>query len=480
MLFNSLSFAIFLPIVFAAYWLCPQKHRWCILLLSSYYFYMSWNIKYIVLIVFTTILSYSCAILVRKAETERKKKLLVASTVLISFGILFVFKYFNFMSKSITDILGIFALQVHPITLKLLLPVGISFYTFQTVSYLLDVYHGKIEPEYHLGIYATFITFFPQLVAGPIGRAKSLLPQFKEKHEFNYDQAVYGVKLIAWGFFKKMVIADTLAIYVDRVYNSLDTYKGFSLLLCSLFFTFQIYCDFSGYSDIAIGTAKLFGIDLMTNFKSPYFSSSLHEFWSRWHISLSTWFRDYVYIPLGGNRVSRLRNATNVIITFLVSGLWHGAKWTYVLWGLAHGLGQVAENLITKKNRSEKKSSIRLFVGVVFTFTFCSFAWIFFRANSLHDVNYMFSNMFVGIMNVGSYITLGIESLQLSKSILAIIFFVLLVLVIYEFFSRKEDALMKMTHWRPVARWGMYAVFLLILILFSEKGATTEFIYFQF
>ena len=333
MLFNSFSFMLFLPIVFIFYWILPYRFRWILLLISSYYFYMSWNPQYVVLILFTTIISYSTGILVEKINNLRYKKAILIVAAILCLGVLFFFKYFNFVSESISELVSLFAIKMNPITLSFLLPVGISFYTFQTLSYVIDVYGGKVKAEHHFGYYATFISFFPQLVAGPIERTDNLLPQIKEKHFFNYNQAAYGLKLMAWGFFKKLCIADAIAVYVDSVYTSLDNNTGFPILFAVLGFSIQIYCDFSGYSDIAIGTAKLLGINLLTNFKSPYFSSSIREFWTRWHISLSTWFRDYVYIPLGGNRCGKIRHNFNLMITFLTSGLWHGANWTFVVWG---------------------------------------------------------------------------------------------------------------------------------------------------
>lgn len=300
MLFNSQAFAIFLPIVFILYWKLQHKYRWILLLIASYYFYMSWNPKYVILILLTTFVSFLAGRLLEFETNQRKRKAILLGTLCICLGILFTFKYFNFFSESVTDFLNMLAIPLHPVTVNLLLPVGISFYIFQTLSYVIDVYNRKVPVEHHFGIFATFISFFPQLVAGPIERSQNLLPQITSKQHFDYDNAVSGLRLMAWGFFKKMAIADVVAIYVDAGYSALNSCTGLDLLCLVLFFTIQIYCDFSGYSDIAIGTAKLFGINLMTNFKSPYFSASLKEFWSRWHISLSTWFRDYVYIPLGG------------------------------------------------------------------------------------------------------------------------------------------------------------------------------------
>lgn len=330
MLFNSIAFAIFLPIVFIVYWFLPDKYRWIVLLVASYYFYMSWNPKYIILIMAVTFISYIASLLLEKERQFNQRKTILVGSSIICIGLLIFFKYTNFISQSIANICGVFSVEYSPLMLNIVLPVGISFYTFQAISYIIDVYRGNIKAERHIGKYAAFVSFFPQLVAGPIERTNHLLPQIEEKHEFNYSQATYGLKLMAWGFFKKIVIADTLSKYVSAVFDSPRQFRGFSLVLATLFFSIQIYCDFSGYSDIAVGTAKLFGIDLMTNFKSPYFSCSIKEFWSRWHISLSTWFRDYVYIPLGGNRV---RHKLNLLITFLVSGLWHGANWTFVIWG---------------------------------------------------------------------------------------------------------------------------------------------------
>lgn len=275
MLFNSFAFAIFLPVVFALYWCLPHKYRWVLILIASYYFYMSWNAKYVVLILFTTCISYGAARLLEKQTSQKRKKFIVAATAVLCLGVLFFFKYFNFVSQSVSEVLRLFAIQTHPITLNLLLPVGISFYTFQTLSYVIDVYRGEVPAERHFGYYAAFTSFFPQLVAGPIERTRNLLPQIKAQHEFDYTQASYGLKLMAWGFFKKLCVADVLAVYVDAAYSSLRTQTGFALLFAIFGFTIQIYCDFSGYSDIAIGTAKLFGIELMTNFDSPYFSCSI-------------------------------------------------------------------------------------------------------------------------------------------------------------------------------------------------------------
>lgn len=483
MLFNSLSFAIFLPIVFILYWAVPNKYRWIVLFVSSYYFYMSWNVKYVLLILFTTFISYACAIGLEQAEEKEKKKLLIVSTMIASLGCLFFFKYFNFASESIASLLNLCTLQVHPITLNLLLPVGVSFYTFQTLGYVIDVYRGEVKAERHFGKYATFIAFFPQLVAGPIERTKNLMPQILEEHKFDYDKAASGMRLMAWGFFKKIVIADTLAVSVDTVYDSLRLFHGFPLLVSSLLFSIQIYCDFSGYSDIAIGTARLFGIDLMQNFNSPYFASSVRDFWARWHISLTSWFRDYLYIPLGGNRVSKARNAFNVMVTFLGSGLWHGASWTYVVWGGIHGVGQVLQNLLFKKKRKEIKEErrgLKWWIFVVLTFFFASFAWIFFRAETISDAFYVITHMFQGIGNPAQYVSqidvyLGMDKLTILGMVISIA-----LLAVYDYVSLKRDVLAWIGKRKTLVRWCIYLVFIIFLIFNIPVTSGQEFIYFQF
>lgn len=479
MLFNSFAFAIFLPIVFIFYWGFPHKYRWILMLVASYYFYMSWNPKYVVLILFTTIVSYVAARLIEKEESKRKKKFILVGTAILCLGVLFFFKYFNFVSESITRLLSIFAIQMNPITLKLLLPVGISFYTFQTLSYVIDVYRGDVPAEKHFGYYAVFISFFPQLVAGPIERTSNLLPQIKAKHEFNYDQATYGLKLMAWGYFKKIVIADTLSKYVSAVYDVPQNLTGFVLVLATLFFTLQIYCDFSGYSDIAIGTAKLLGINLMTNFKSPYFSQSIKEFWSRWHISLSTWFRDYIYIPLGGNRVGKIRHTMNLLITFLASGLWHGANWTFAVWGGVHGLAQVIENNIISKNK-RKSTGIVWWVRVLFIFAFVSFAWIFFVSNSLEDAGYVITHWAIGITSPILYLKQGFIGFGLEKNDLVFLMPSLLLLASYDYLSLKMDVIAAVSSKKIVLRWMIYLFFVLWMIVNVPVANSTEFIYFQF
>ena len=484
MLFNSNAFYVFFPIVFAVYWLIPARYRWGILLISSYYFYMSWNVKYVTLILTTTLVSYGAALLMERTKSRRKKKLCMVTALLISFGILFFFKYFNFLSKSVTDTLQRFAIPVQETTLNLMLPVGISFYTFQTLSYVIDVYRGEVKACRHLGKYATFISFFPQLVAGPIERTRNLLPQIEGEHTFHTEKGIHGAKMIAWGFFKKIAIADTVAIYVDTVYNAAGSFTGFPLLMATVLFTFQIYCDFSGYSDIAIGTAELLDIDLMTNFKSPYFSASIREFWSRWHISLSTWFRDYVYIPLGGNRRGPWRTRWNLLVTFLVSGLWHGASWTYVLWGGIHGLGQILEREWMRIFHMDPKKKSWLRIGV--TFLFVMVTWIFFRADTISDAFYVLTHLLDGITNPAAYLTDGYHAFQGAGMVkasgvqtLIISIVCILVLLAHDYLELTKSIWERIGAFKKPLRYTLY-FFLLFVILYSRQLGEYEFVYFQF
>lgn len=494
MLFNSFAFAIFLPVVFILYWALPKKCQWLVILVSSYYFYMSWNVKYVFLILLTTVVSYITAILLEKEQNEKRRKFYLSIAFAFCLGVLFFFKYFNFISASIAGIVQRFAIGYSPFMINVLLPVGISFYTFQTLAYVIDVYRGEVCAEHHFGKYAAFISFFPQLVAGPIERTSNLLPQIKRENCFAYGQASYGMKLMVWGFFKKIVIADTLAVYVDAVYNNLHDHTGMILGIATIFFTIQIYCDFSGYSDIAVGCAKLFGIDLMSNFKSPYFSCSVKEFWSRWHISLSTWFRDYVYIPLGGNRVSKWRHRLNLMITFLVSGLWHGAAWTYVIWGGIHGLAQVIENFfgqnhlqaksaekITKSGRDANNAGITLnLVRMLCVFLFAAFAWIFFRAQSLSDAAYVIRYTLSGIRHPMQYLLKGYSDLALTKKTIMTCIGMVGLLAVYDAFSLKYDVIACVGRWNVVVRWSVYLAMVLLILFMAPIGNASSFIYFQF
>lgn len=471
MLFNSWQFALFFPIVFALYWGLPQRFRVGLLLIASYYFYMSWNVKYVVLILFTTIISYSSALMIERNSVIRARKFILAFTIIACLGVLFVFKYFNFFAGAISDFMNIFAIHLHPMTLKLLLPVGISFYTFQTLSYVIDVYRGNAKAEKNFWVYATFISFFPQLVAGPIERTNNLLPQIKAVNEFDYEQAAYGIKLMTWGFFKKLAIADVLAVYVDKVFADVYSFEGFALVLAVFFFTVQIYCDFSGYSDIARGCSKMLGIDLMENFRSPYFSASIREFWSRWHISLSTWFRDYVYIPLGGNRVGKFRHNINLMITFIVSGLWHGANWTFVIWGCIHGIAQVIENALEVKREAQ---GLIWWLRVMGTFTFVMFAWVFFRANTLNEAVYIFANMFASF-SLHSGLGLGIKKFMIISAMI-------IILIVHDFISLNHNVINYVSSGNTLCRWTVYNIVTALTFYIYANFAVTNasFVYFQF
>lgn len=460
-----------MPVVFVLYWLLPHKYRWALLLVSSCYFYMSWNPNYIVLILSATVVSYLAGILLVKTEQPGQRKAILVSAVGICLSLLFFFKYFNFFSDSVVRLLGLFSIRLHPVTLKVLLPVGISFYTFQTLSYVIDVYRGKVKPEHHFGIYATFVSFFPQLVAGPIERTENLLPQISREKTFRYDQAAYGLKLMAWGFFKKLAIADVLGPLADQAYANLAGCSTLDLLAAVLCFALQIYCDFSGYSDIAIGSAKLLGIDLMTNFRSPYFAKSIREFWSRWHISLSTWFRDYVYIPLGGSRRGKGKTCRNLLITFLVSGLWHGANWTFVVWGGLHGLAQVLEKLLSK---GKQRLPVLRQAGV---FLFCCITWVFFRAESFSDAFCLLSELGQGLAGNGCW---QFRVLQIDLPLLAQAAVSVALLGVFDYCSLKTDVIDWVSRRSPVVKWGIYLLLIWLILCFMPVTGSSEFVYFQF
>lgn len=479
MLFNSLSYALFLPVVFVLYWLIPHKYRWILLLASSYYFYMSWNPKYVVLIAFTTLVSYACGIVLHRAKTTSKKRICLLIALFSCLGVLFFFKYFNFATQSISNLLGMFSISVHPMTVRFLLPVGISFYTFQTLSYVIDIYRGQIEPEYNLGVYATYISFFPQLIAGPIERAGNLLPQIKSEKSFNYGNAVCGARMILWGLFKKVAVADTISVYVDNAYQNVSRCSGIDCILAIFFFTIQIYCDFSGYSDIAIGSAKLLGIDLVTNFKSPYFALSVKEFWSRWHISLSSWFKDYIYIPLGGSRCSKWKNYRNILITFLVSGLWHGASWTFVFWGGIHGLAQIIEKAFDLQRI--RRNRIGKILSRILVFIFCNYAWVFFRAESFHDALVIIYHSFSSLSDISSYlhtnIGLNAKEIFISLGMIGIV-------AVYDLYSHNHDIISGINGFSKVKKAVCVIaeyVLIVIMIYSLEHGVNTnQFVYFQF
>lgn len=386
MLFNSIAFLLFFPIVCVLYFCIPARQirmRNLLLLVASYYFYMNWEPAYALLLLTSTVVTYLAALGINHFVEKRKKKLCLISSLVLNLAILFLFKYYNFLASNVETVLQASGLGITLPEFGMLLPVGISFYTFQALGYSIDVYRGTTKVEHDFPTYALFVSFFPQLVAGPIERSGNLLPQFKEKHVFEYEQVMAGIRLMLWGYFMKLALADCCGLFVDIVFNNVSHHTGGSYLLASLLFPFQIYGDFAGYSLIAIGVARVLGFRLMENFHRPYFACSVGEFWHRWHISLSTWFKDYVYIPLGGNRVSRLRNYFNLFITFAVSGIWHGANWTFVCWGMLHGaLLCIEKSLGIGKH---KYVGFRKAFHWAMTFVLVCFAWILFRANNLQD-----------------------------------------------------------------------------------------------
>ena len=445
---------------------------------------MSWNAKYVTLILFTTVISFFAALIIEETLNKnklRQTKLALILSIITCLSMLVIFKYCVFFFEIISSLCKHFSLQLHPITLKLVLPIGISFYTFQTVSYIVDVYRGEIKAEHNFIRYAAYISFFPQLVAGPIERAKNLLPQLKEEHHFNYSRALYGLKLMSWGYFKKIVIADNIAVFVDNVYNNLTQYDGFALLLATLLFSCQIYCVFSGYSDIACGTANLLDIELMQNFKAPYFSTSVKEFWNRWHISLSTWLRDYIYIPLGGSRTHKIHYYLNILITFLISGLWHGANYTFIAWGAVHGSAIVFE-IIIKTNILDK---IKLLfpLRIAATFSFITLAWVLFRAQNLHDAIFVYSHIFNGISNPNDYIHSGLEAMTISTLHIlfgALFLFLPLLILDYKISTYNYDVIKLTESWDRGIQYFFFVVIGLTIIFLSKKDVAAEFVYFQF
>lgn len=400
MIFNSLEFLLFFPAVCLIYFLLREnRFRNPFLLVASYYFYMNWKPIYALLLFSSTILTYFCGLLTNKYDANpSREKIILAANIILNLTTLFIFKYFNFINDSVFSLLNLFGLHWNVPNLDVLLPIGISFYTFQAIGYSIDVYRGDIKAERSFITYALFVSFFPQLVAGPIERAKNMLPQFHEKHTFKYDDVAEGFKLMLWGFFMKLCVADRLGEYVDAVYNNVGQHNGTSMIIATIFFAFQIYCDFSGYSKIAIGAARIMGFRLMENFKRPYLSLSVKEFWYRWHISLSSWFKDYVYIPLGGNRVKYGRHLINLMITFVVSGLWHGANWTFLLWGTLHGTYLIIGNLFRKYVYSPNQDTVfSKLLCTAFCFGLICFAWIFFRASNITDAFTIIGKMITDI-----------------------------------------------------------------------------------
>ncbi len=478
MLFNSLDFAIFLPIVFILYWFVFNKnlrHQNILIAVASYVFYGWWDWRFLALILFSTLVDYAVGVSLDKEQNLSKRKILLWISILVNLGFLGFFKYYNFFLDNFKSAFSFFGQEINSNSLNIILPVGISFYTFQTLSYTIDVYKKRLEPTKDFISFAAFVSFFPQLVAGPIERATNLLPQILSKRKFEYSEAVDGLRQILWGLFKKIVIADNCATYANLIFNNSADYSGSTLVLGAIFFTFQIYGDFSGYSDIAIGTSRLFGFKLMQNFAFPYFSRDIAEFWRRWHISLSTWFRDYLYIPLGGSRGGTWMKVRNTFIIFIVSGFWHGANWTFIVWGALNAI-YFLPLLLTNKNRQNLETvaegsylpTIKEFFNMAITFGLTVFAWIFFRADNIeHALSYLggiFSKTFFTYPEI------------FSKRILLLI----PLFLILEWFGRNgEYGLQRIgIHWPKPLKMGLYYSIFVLIFLFGEKSA--EFIYFQF
>jgi D-alanyl-lipoteichoic acid acyltransferase DltB (MBOAT superfamily) len=476
MLFNSLEYLLFLPTVFILYWFVFNKNlriQNLLILISSYFFYGWWDYRFLILIFLSTIVDYIIGLNIPRQDSEKKQKSLLWFSVLFNLSILGFFKYYNFFVDSWVDLISSVGYEIKSVwTLNIILPVGISFYTFQTMSYTIDIYRKKLEPTKDFISFASFVSFFPQLVAGPIERASNLLPQILKKREFKYEQGVQGLRLILWGMFKKVVIADSLAPMVDDIFGNYQDYGGGSLWLGAIYFAFQIYCDFSGYSDIAIGTAKLFGIELMTNFKFPYFSRNIGEFWRRWHISLSTWFRDYVYIPLGGSQNGKWKSIRNIFIIFIVSGFWHGANWTFIFWGLFHST-LFLPSFLLRTNRKFTTSIIgentflpspKELIQVITTFLLVTIGWVFFRSETIGDSF--------------SYLKLMLTNLDFTNFLFPKIIFYLFTLILIEWNQRFNDRNLFFNFSKLIFR--IFVVICIFFIVINFKKDSQQFIYFDF
>lgn len=482
MLFNSIDFAIFLPVVFLLYWFIKYKNlkaQNLLIVLASYTFYGWWDWRFLFLIIFSTVVDYSIGLGLTNSHSKGRRKILLWISILVNLGFLGVFKYYNFFLDNFITAFSFFGTEIKGHSLNIILPVGISFYTFQTLSYTIDVYNKKLESTKDFIAFSAFVSFFPQLVAGPIERATNLLPQFYTKRQFDYSKAVDGMRQILWGLFKKIVIADNCAYHANIIFNNSAEYSGSTLVLGALFFSIQIYCDFSGYSDIAIGTSRLFGFNLKQNFAFPYFSRDIAEFWRRWHISLSTWFRDYLYIPLGGSRGGSWNKIRNVFIIFTVSGFWHGANWTFIIWGALNAL-YFLPILLTNNNRNNLNivaehrylPSVKELVKMISTFALTTFAWIFFRAENItHAFNYISEMFSKTLFTYPAY-----ENDDANK----ILFILLLIFILIEWLGRKgQYAISGIDVFeRRVFRWGIYLSIGLLIFIF--QGEQQEFIYFQF
>ncbi len=483
MLFNSFEYLLFFPLVFIVYWFVLNKHlkfQNAFLLLASYFFYGWWDWRFLSLIIFSSIVDYTIGLQMSESDNQRKRKLLLFASLLVNLGFLGVFKYYNFFIDSFNTLLDNVGMQVNMMSLNIILPVGISFYTFQTLSYTIDIYRNKLQPTKDVLQFFTYVAFFPQLVAGPIERATNLLPQFNISRQFNYDKAVDGTKQILWGFFKKVVIADSCAPIVNDIFTNYQELSPIMLILGAILFAFQIYGDFSGYSDIAIGTSRLLGFNLMQNFAFPYFSRNMGEFWRRWHISLSTWFRDYLYIPLGGSRGTQLQSVRNIFVIFIVSGFWHGANWTFIVWGFLNALF-IIPSFLSGSNRNylgvvalgKVFPSIKEAFQIFITFLLTCLAWIFFRAANVWEAGDYIRRIF-------SFKSFAMEELEIAgfSDFTWFLGPLIILLQMTEWKNRSRQYGLAFISKNIIIRWGFYI--LIILFLIQYWGSEQDFIYFQF
>jgi len=474
MLFNSLQFGIFFIIVYGFYLILDHKWRNRMLLMASYVFYGVWDWRFLSLIGVSTILDYACGIKIYESNDIKKRKFFLFLSIFGNLSILGFFKYFNFFASNLQTLLNYFGFSIQPSFLHIILPVGISFYTFQTMSYTIDIYRKKMSPTRRFFDFSLFVAFFPQLIAGPIERATNLLPQVLKPRRLTIEKFLEGYRLILWGLFKKVVVADRLGVYVDAVYGNVYHHSSMTFVLATFFFAFQIYCDFSGYSGIARGLAKLMGFDIMVNFRNPYFSKNIKEFWQRWHISLSSWLRDYLYIPLGGNREGFLKTNRNIFITMLLGGLWHGANWTFIVWGVLHSIYIMITRIVLevfKKPFKDKKENgiFNKILNIAVTFTIVLLTWIFFRAENLTDALYILKSIF------SPYVLLFIK----GKANVVYGFMGILVVILLEYRSR-NNIMGDVLQFRPVAvEWTVHYLVIFAIILFGVYGGE-QFIYFQF
>ncbi len=519
MTFTSLTFICFLPLIFALYWiLAKPKSQNILLIVASYVFYGWWDYRFCALILASSLVDFALGYWMDQSNSQRRRKALLVSSLVLNLGLLGLFKYFNFFAESFTAMAGGLGWSPDPITLNVILPVGISFYTFQTLSYTIDIYRRQIRASHSLINYLAFVSFFPQLVAGPIERASNLLPQFAKRRKFDLAQARSGCRLILWGFFKKVVIADRLAIIVDQVYSQPESVAGPLLAFATVCFAFQIYCDFSAYSDIAIGTARLFNITLMRNFAYPYFSQSINEFWHRWHISLSTWFRDYIYIPLGGSRQGSAKKTRNLLATFVVSGFWHGAGWQFLAWGgihggavaAVHGAGRVTRRGKAKarhkssepnpkqtlttvsatepKHKSKRKQPVpggerliphpKTSLKMLLTFSIVCLCWVFFRADSIGDACMIIGRIFTDIGNLPAWHALSefvLDDKQTKRAVVIVLAFVSI-----EWLQRRKMCPLDMSNAPVFIRWTAYTLLLWYTLCYMTPSASQQFIYFEF